>query len=295
MTMRKYRNYFLIVIVVIVITLLGWRLSHLAPHTGHFDGQSAYRDVLAQVANGPRVPDSPAHAKTVDYIQEELHKAGWKPVLQNTSWRGNGILNIIASRSKQTPQIVLGAHYDSRLLADQDPGPQQNSPVPGANDGASGVAVLLELARTLPADTIPTWLVFFDSEDNGGLGDLDWIMGSRAFVAELTFHPRAAIILDMIGDSDLDIYIESNSNPSLVAEIWGQAARLGYDKQFIQTIKYSMTDDHTPFLEAGIPAVDIIDFDYSFWHTSADTPDKVSPKSLEIVGETVLKWLTTQR
>ena len=99
----------------------------------------------------------------------------------------------------------------------------------------------------------------------------------------------------MVGDADLNIYIERNSNPALVSEIWGQAARLGYEHQFIQTAKYSMMDDHTPFLEAGIPAVDIIDFDYPFWHTAADTPDKVSPKSLEIVGKTLLEWMSTQR
>lgn len=260
-----------------------------------FNGQRAYRDVLAQVAPGPRVPDSQSHAKTVLYIQEVLHKAGWNAEIQETSWERFSVLNIIASHNSQIPQIILGAHYDSRLLADQDPGPGRTSPVPGANDGASGVAVLLELARTIPLDSIPTWLVFFNSEDSGGLQGRDWIMGSRAFVTGLTFHPRAAIIVDMVGDADLNIYIERNSNPTLVSEIWGQASKLGYGHQFLQTVKYSMLDDHTPFLEAGIPAVNIIDFDYPYWHTAADTPDKVSPKSLEIVGETLLDWMATQR
>jgi Zn-dependent M28 family amino/carboxypeptidase len=181
------------------------------------------------------------------------------------------------------------------MLADQDPGPGRNAPVPGANDGASGVAVLLEMARTLPKDSIPTWLVFFDAEDDGGIAGRDWIMGSQAFVAALTFHPKAAIIVDMVGDANLNIYIERNSNAALVSEIWGQAARLGFDQQFIPTVKYSMEDDHTPFLKAGIPAVDIIDFDYPYWHTAADTPDKVSPKSLEIVGETLRTWLIGQK
>lgn len=181
------------------------------------------------------------------------------------------------------------------MLADQDPGPGRYSPVPGADDGASGVAVLLELARTLPEDILPTWLVFFDAEDDGGIGGRDWIMGSQAFVASLTFHPRAAIVVDMVGDANLDIYIEQNSNTALVSEIWGQAARLGFSQEFRSTIKYSMEDDHTPFLKAGIPAVDIIDFDYPYWHTAADTPDKVSPKSLEIVGETLRNWLMGQK
>jgi glutaminyl-peptide cyclotransferase len=279
----------------IVIALVGWMVSCSSHPSVHFDGQHAYEDVLTQVAFGPRIPDSQAHAETVDYIQRELTKAGWKTELQKTTWKGFAILNIIASRTNQPPQIILGAHYDSRLLADQDPGPGRNAPVPGANDGASGVAVLLEMARTLPSDSISTWLVFFDAEDNGDLFGRDWVMGSRAFVAELTSRPRAAIIVDMIGDADLNIYIERNSTTTLVAEIWGQASKLGYERYFIQAAKYSMLDDHTPFLEARIPAVDIIDFDYPFWHTAADTPDKVSPKSLLVVGETLLSWMTTKK
>ena len=188
--MRKYRFLFLIIIVVILISLVIWRLTPLNRQLVQFDGQRAYQDVVAQVAFGPRIPDSQAHADTITYIQEELRKAGWQSKIQMTDWKGFSVQNIIASRSDQTPQIILGAHYDSRLLADQDPGPGRVAPVPGANDGASGVAVLLELARSLPTGTIPTWLVFFDAEDNGGLAGREWIMGSNAFVSELTFHPR---------------------------------------------------------------------------------------------------------
>jgi Zn-dependent M28 family amino/carboxypeptidase len=293
--MRKLHFLLLLLFAILIIGLIAWRLSLFTHHPDHVDGQRAYKDVLAQVAFGPRIPGSQAHTKTIAYIQRELTKAGWKSKIQATTWKGFSIQNIIASHTDQTPQIILGAHYDSRLLADQDPGPKRNDPVPGADDGASGVAVLLELARMLPSNSIPTWLVFFDAEDSGGLDGRDWLMGSHAFVSELTFHPRAAIIVDMVGDADLNIYIERNSNAALVAEIWGQASKLGFGHQFIQTVKYSMFDDHTPFLEAGIPAVDIIDFDYPYWHTSADTPDKVSPKSLQIVGETLLAWMTTQK
>ena len=107
-------------------------------------------------------------------------------------------------------------------------------------------------------------------------------------------QPRAVVIVDMIGDADLNIYKERNSNPSLTDEIWGVANSLGYGQQFIAEYKYSMLDDHTPFLEAGIPAVDIIDFDYPYWHTLADTPDKVSAASLEAVGKTLWTWITQQ-
>jgi Zn-dependent M28 family amino/carboxypeptidase len=293
--MRKVRIFISAVIGALLIALSVWGVFLLIHQSIHFNGQRAYQDVLAQVAFGPRVPDSLAHAETITYIQNELRKTGWQAHIQDTTWQGFAIRNIIASRTDQTPQIILGAHYDSRMLADQDPGPGRFAPVPGANDGASGVAVLLELARTLPKDSLPTWLVFFDAEDDGGIAGRDWIMGSQAFVASLPFHPKAAIIVDMVGDADLNIYIERNSNAALVAEIWGQAARLGFDQQFIPAIKYSMEDDHTPFLKAGIPAVDIIDFDYPYWHTAADTPDKVSPKSLQIVGETLRAWVMGQK
>jgi glutaminyl-peptide cyclotransferase len=293
--MRKLRIFLLIFFSIIIFSLIIWGISHSTRRPVHFNGQRAYQDVLAQVEYGPRIPDSQAHANTIAYIQEQLFKAGWDSRIQKTTWRGYSIQNIIGSHSTQTPQIILGAHYDSRLLADQDSGTARNAPVPGANDGASGVAVLLELARTLPRDSILTWLVFFDAEDNGGLDGRDWIMGSRAFVAGLSSYPRAAIIVDMVGDSDLNIFVECNSNAILRTEIWGQASKLGYGQQFIQSSKWCMEDDHTPFLEAGIPVVDIIDFDYPYWHTAADTPDKVSPKSLQIIGDTLLAWISTQR
>jgi Zn-dependent M28 family amino/carboxypeptidase len=163
--------------------------------------------------------------------------------------------------------------------------------MPGANDGASGVAVLLEMARVLPPETEDIWLVFFDAEDSGGIENWDWLLGSRAFAASLQTNPDAVIILDMIGDADLNIYQERNSDTALTESIWKTAAKLGYDDVFIPQSKYRMLDDHTPFLEKGIPAVDIIDFDYPYWHTTADTPDKVSAQSLEIVGTTMLAWL----
>jgi Zn-dependent M28 family amino/carboxypeptidase len=180
---------------------------------------------------------------------------------------------------------------------------QHNLPVPGANDGASGVAVLLEFARILPPylDQITklekdsfrqVWLVFFDAEDNGRLEGWDWILGSKAFVADLEMYPDAAVVVDMIGDADLNIYKERYSDTLLINEIWEQAKQLGYSDYFIPTYKYNILDDHYPFLVKGIPAVDIIDFDYPYWHTTSDTIDKVSSHSLQIVGDTLLAWLT---
>ncbi len=257
-----------------------------------FNSERAYADVLTQVEMGARTPGSAGHLQIREWMRTELESAGWIVEIQQTQRLGQPIYNIIAKRNDEAPQIILGAHYDTRFFADNDPDINNRSlPVPGANDGASGVAVLLELARTLPQDTVPVWLVFFDAEDNGRIPGWDWILGSRAFVDEIPVNPQAVVIVDMIGDADLNIYLEKNSNVEIRTEIWNTAERLGYGNVFINSEKYAMLDDHTPFLEKGIPAIDIIDFDYPYWHTIADTPDKVSAKSLGAVGETVWLWV----
>lgn len=274
-------------------------LSHQTrqePAPVKFSGERALQDVVYQVELGPRVPNSAAHKNIRAWMQAELESAGWQVEVQEAEKMGHPLYNLIAYRDERPPEIVLGAHYDSRIYADHDPDvAKREQAVPGANDGASGVAVLLELARTLPADSASTWLIFFDLEDNGNIPNWDWILGSRAFVEGYDIHPEAVVVLDMIGDADLNIHMEKNSNAAITAEIWAQAAALGHEDVFIPTAKFSMLDDHTPFLEAGIPAIDIIDFDYPYWHTLEDTPDKVSAKSLQIVGETMLAWLESKK
>ncbi len=279
--------------------IAGWyaysRLSQPGTDTLTFDGQRAYADVETQVGFGARVPGLEGHAKIREWISEGLVEAGWQVEVQESEALGHPIQNIVAKRGDEPPQIIIGAHYDSRLFADQDPDPSQHAnPVPGANDGASGVAVLLELARTLPGDTRPIWLVFFDAEDNGNIEGWDWILGSNEFVRNNSIQPRAVIVVDMIGDADLNIYKEGNSNPALTDEVWETAKGLGYENKFIPEYKHSMLDDHTPFLQAGMPAIDIIDFDYPYWHTTQDTPDKVSAESLQAVGETLQMWVMQQ-
>lgn len=266
------------------------------PVSGNFDGERAYQDVLHQTVLGPRVPNSAAHEQTRAWIRETLENAGWFVEEQEFEAQGHRGYNIIAKRSKNAPgKILLGAHYDSRILADHDPDlDKRNQALPGANDGASGVAVLLELGRTIPAEIDNVWLVFFDLEDNGRIPTWDWLLGSRAFVDGYALNAdevEAVVILDMIGDADLNIYLEKNSNEAIRAEIWAEAEKLGYADAFINEEKFSMLDDHTPFLEAGIPAVDVIDFDYPYWHTTEDTADKVSAESLQITGKTILSWL----
>jgi Zn-dependent M28 family amino/carboxypeptidase len=229
-------------------------------------------------------------------MRAELESAGWGVQVHESERMGHPIFNIIAKRNAESPQIILGAHYDTRFFADHDPDlTKRTEPVPGANDGASGVAVLLELARSLPSDTTPVWLVFFDTEDNGRIEGWDWILGSRAFAEEIPVQPRAVVIVDMIGDADLNIYLEKNSNVAIRTKIWNTAATLGYGNVFINKEKFSMLDDHTPFLEKNIPAVDIIDFDYPYYHTTQDTPDKVSAESLQAVGDTLWHWIVNEQ
>ena len=290
---------FLGVIGLAVLTVLGWytntRLFQPKADSAIFDGQHAYADVQTQVAFGPRIPGSQGHAQVQAWIGKELQSAGWRVDIQTSEALGHPVENIVAKRDDEPPQIIIGAHYDSRMFADNDPDPAKHSePVPAANDGASGAAVLLELARSLPDDTVPLWLVFFDTEDNGRIEGWDWILGSREFVKNNSFAPRAVVVIDMIGDADLNIYKEQNSDPQLTDEIWSIANQLGYSDQFINTYNHSLIDDHVPFLEAGIPAVDIIDFDYPYWHTTQDTPDKVSAESLQTVGETLHTWVIQQ-
>ena len=296
---KKSVVLYLSIIGLLLLGAMSWYaysfLSQPTATPATFDGQRAYEDVKTQVDFGSRVPGTEGHAKVQEWIRAELESAGWQVEIQKSEALGHAVENIVAKQSDASPQIIIGAHYDTRMYADQDADPaQQANYVPGANDGASGVAVLLGLARSLPHDTIPVWLVFFDTEDNGNIAGWDWILGSREFVKNNPVQPRAAIIVDMIGDANLNIYKERNSNPGLTDAIWATAKGLGYESKFIPDYKYSMTDDHTPFLEAGIAAVDLIDFDYPYWHTSQDTPDKVSAESLQAVGETLRAWVIQQ-
>lgn len=261
-----------------------------------FNGSQAFQFAKYQVDLGPRTTGSKAHVQAVQWMQTQLQDMGWTVTLQNGVMDNHALVNVIAEKGKGKQWIVLGAHYDSRLKADQDRNQAfQLTPVPGADDGASGVAILLELAKTLPVpQNIRLTLVFFDAEDNGDIDNWDWLLGSEYYVSQLEDKPTEAIILDMVGDASLNIYKEKNSNQAINDSIWNEAATLGYGQQFVDQYKYSMLDDHTPFLKDGIPAVDIIDFDYPYWHTTQDSLDKISSQSLQIVGDTLWHWLINQ-
>jgi hypothetical protein len=262
-----------------------------------FDGGLAYRHVLEQTAIGPRPTGTEAGWATGNYIIAGLEQQGWPSEAQEFLFKGVKGRNIVG-RMGSGPIIILGAHYDTRPAADQDPDPARRGDwIEGANDGASGVAVLLELARVLEADKLKNevWLAFFDAEDRGRLDDWPFSVGARQMAENLIVAPQAVVVVDMIGDADQNIYLEQNSTPDLRAEIWAVATELGYDTHIIPELKHTIIDDHIPFLERGLPAVDMIDFDYPYWHTTADTADKVAPDSLERVGRTLEVWLEEQQ
>lgn len=284
---KLFLSIFLIIIAFIIFILILMKNNH-----NTFSGQRAFTDVKFQVEQGPRTMGSKAHDIVADWIISSLNNLNWNVEIQQTVISGVKIKNIIGKSGTGTPWVILASHYDSRTYADQDPNLQNRKlPVMGANDGASSVAVLVELARVLPTQlNKQIWLVFFDAEDNGNASGSGWDIGSQYFVSKLIGKPDSVVILDMIGDKDLNIYMERNSNPELNKEIWDVASELGYS-QFIPTYKYSLIDDHIPFIQAGIRAVDVIDFNYPYWHTVNDTLDKVSPESLRVVGRTILRWL----
>ncbi len=282
---------------VCVIVTIGIAVAFIWPenlqNSPRFDGERAYKHIERQVSFGPRIPGTQAHAQTVEYIRSELEDAGWQVELQEGTAMGHDITNIVGRRGNGSPLILIGAHYDTRIFADNDPDfTKRSMPVQGANDGASGVAVLLELARALPRKIDgQIWLVFFDAEDNGRLNGWDWILGSQAFASNMEVRPDAVIIVDMVGDADLHLFIERNSDQELTASIWAKAAELGYERVFLPIQMNAILDDHVPFLRMGIPAVDLIDIYYPYWHTTGDTLDKVSAESLQAVGDTLLNWL----
>ncbi len=264
------------------------------PSTG-FSGDFALSHVVAQVELGPRYPGTEGSKQIREYIEEQLISLNWLVERQVFIFNGIEIVNIIATPQKTSDSFfILGAHYDTRIYATEDISDPE-APVLGANDGGSGVAVLLELARTLDYSdlSMKPVLVFFDAEDNGGIEGWQWIIGSSYYASRLQSIPEFVVIIDMVGDSDQQIFFEANSDQNLLIDIWDIAHTLGYEDYFISEVRHSMLDDHTPFIQAGIPAVDIIDFDYQYWHTTQDTLENVSAISLERVGRTLETYFET--
>ena len=279
------------------------------PAANAFDGQRAFDLLVQQVNFGPRIPDTEPSRQTQQLIAQKLQEAGAQVLRQEftvtyrgVTYRMVNVLGVLKGRSDR--KVLLCAHYDTRPVADQDPNPaNRNKPIPGANDGASGVAVLLEIARVLKTHQPPRTVVFafFDGEDLGDVGDGGMFFGSKHFARNLTVNgvnlrAEMGVLLDMVGDRDFRSTDETFSRqfaPQVVDGILRAAKVLGYGGLFFQPPAMSIMDDHLPLNEAGIPTADIIDFDYPYWHTLQDTPDKCSAETLAIVGRTVLQWLMT--
>ena len=276
-----------------------------------FDGEKAFIYLRKQCDIGYRNPGSPGHQEALNYYRDFFSGLADTLILQtfiqeipddNVSFT---FTNVIAGFSPggQNP-LLIGAHWDTRPRADHDPDPKKRpSPILGANDGASGIAVLMHLGELLqknqPERAI--YLVLFDGEDYGYSGSLKYYcMGSEYFAKNLPIpKPSEAIVIDMIGDKELNIPIERqsySSHPELVKTLWALAKKRGYS-EFQHKFGSYIHDDHVMLIEhAGIPSVDLIDFEYpnryqNFWHTSMDTPDKCSPKSLEVVGQVLYDYI----
>ena len=265
-----------------------------------FDANRAYEHVKKVVEMGPRPAGSEALKKTQQYIDAELKSYGLKVTSDsfeaNTTRGKKPMKNIIGELPGEKSEVVMIAgHYDTKL----QPG------FVGANDGGSSTAAVLELARALsktkPEYTL--WFVFFDGEE----AFVDWnandgkdnTYGSRYMVARMSVEGtikriKAMVLVDMIGDKNLDLLKDYESTPWLVSLVWNTASELGYGKHFING-EGGYSDDHIPFKEAGIPVIDIIDFNYgpnnSYWHSNQDTLDKIDGESIKIVGDVVIKSL----
>lgn len=267
-----------------------------------FDGQTAFGYLEQQMAFGPRIPGRPGHRQTGDWLLAELRARADTVIVQEIrhvtrSGETLELRNFFARfRPAATERVLLVAHWDTRPMADKSENlGQQRLPVPGANDGASGVAVLLGVADALkarpPAQGVD--LLFVDGEDYGDWNDAehrDVLIGSRYFAAHQPpgYQPLFAVVFDIVADKDLQIFQEGYSvqnAPEVVQRVWRTAADLGYERYFMPGVKHTLTDDHIPLQEAGIRAIDVIDFDYPYWHTTDDTIDKVSAASLQIVGD----------
>jgi len=294
---RGLRRTLTVLALIVLVMAAARSFGSKTPASATFSGDEAYAWVETQCDLGYRIPGTAEHRAAGDLIIEQLDSLGWEVREQTFDYMGITVRNLLAWAG-DGPAILLGAHYDTRRSADEE---DPSVPVMGANDGASGVAVLLELARVLNVDRTGgrVYLAFFDAEDGGRLDGWDWIVGSSYMAArwgEARETPLDAMVLvDMIGDRDLQVYYEHNSDPDLSRAIWQTADSLGYSAWIIPDYKYAMLDDHIPFVQRGIPSALMIDFDYPYWHTTQDTPDKVAPESLEMIGHTLQVWLENGR
>jgi Zn-dependent M28 family amino/carboxypeptidase len=267
-----------------------------------FDATRAFAHLAEQVAQGPRVPGTDAHRRTFallhDHLRERadrvtVHRFVTSSPLDSTEVELSSLVAVFAE--DEPVRLLFGAHWDSRPICDRETDEElRRLGVPGANDGASGTAVLLEVATALAADPprVGVDLAFFDGEDMGREGEaLTYALGSRRFVRDFPdYRPVLVVILDMVGRRGLRIPKESNSvlgAARAVERIWSLGEEIGCSV-LVDSLGPPIVDDHVPFLEVGIPAVDLIDLADPAWHTRRDVVENCAPQSLGEVGELVL-------
>jgi glutaminyl-peptide cyclotransferase len=277
-----------------------------APKTS-FNATRAMEYVQKQLEFGPRVPGTEGHRRTGDWIVEQMRQRSDTVIEQRFSHvTANGdtlpMRNILARiKPAATERVLYIAHWDTRPISDRAASPADRGiPVPGANDGASGVALMMAVADVLKL-TPPTWgvdLLFVDGEDYGDFtAGRDVLIGSKYFAQHLPapdYRPLFGVVWDMIADSSLGIYQEGHSvrrAPEIVSRVWQTAADLGYSGFFVPRVGESITDDHLPLLDGGLRVIDVIDIEFAAHHTPFDTIDKVSERSLQIVGDVAVKLL----
>jgi hypothetical protein len=272
-----------------------------------FNGARAMEYVRTQLDFGPRIPGTEGHRRTGDWIVAQMRERADTVIEQRFPHvTANGdtlpMRNILARfKPAQTQRVLYVAHWDTRPISDRASSPADRAtPVPGANDGASGVALLIAVADVLRS-TPPEWgvdLLFVDGEDYGDFtAGRDVLIGAKYFGQHLPapdYRPLFGVVWDMIGDANLGIYQEGHSvrrAPEIVSRVWQTAADLGYSGYFVPRVGESITDDHLPLLDAGLRVIDVIDIEFTAHHTPFDTIDKVSERSLQIVGDVAVKLL----
>lgn len=274
-----------------------------------FDAERAHTLLVQQVNFGPRIPGTAGHARQLAWMRDYLRQRSDTVIVQSFTHRTSGgktllLRNVFARfRPEQTQRVLLVAHWDTRPQADQSTNPVDRArPVPGANDGASGVAVLLQLAELFRRQPPPIGvdLLLVDGEDFGP-GTEDMFLGARHFARNQPpgYAPLYGVLLDMIADRDPRFPIEGYSQqhaPEVIERVWGMAERLGYGDRFLRVDEGGVIeDDHIPLNEGGIRTIDIIDFEYGpgnrYWHTPEDVPANTAPLGLRLVGETLAEMI----
>lgn len=276
-----------------------------------FDADSAYSYVARQVEFGPRVPGTPAHSACAAWLESELRRHGAQVTVQEaslTAFDGTPLSarNIMGSFNPDAAdRTLLLAHWDTRPWADNDPDPANHStPVDGADDGASGVGVLLEIARQTALENHGKGIdiLFVDAEDYGSGGDdSSWALGTRYFVQNPPggYRPVRAVLLDMVGGKNAQFrreYFSQQYAAALVDMVWNAAAQAGHASLFSNELGGAITDDHLELIKGGIPAIDVITYDPQngfppYWHTVKDNMDNISARTLAAVGETILTFI----